>query len=127
MITAPDIITRTLEGVVYETTLMYWVAPAACTITDTKMYLASNPSATGSYCYIQILKNGLLETNSIFASDLPMQITETTSPVNSLYSASGTLDAAQVALSTGDVIWFRVNRADAGSADLMIQMRVNYT
>ena len=121
------IVQRTIEGIIYETTMMYWVAPAACTISSTNMYLSSNPSATGSYCKIQIMKNGLLETNSIFSSDTAMQITETTAATNGIYTASGTLDSAITTLATGDVIQFRVNQADVGSADLLVQLKVNFT
>lgn len=46
------LVQRSLEGVVYETTLMYWRAPAACTINSVSMSLSSNPSATGSYCKV---------------------------------------------------------------------------
>lgn len=119
-----SIVTRSIEGVVYETTLMYWRAPAACTIQSVSMSLSSNPSATGSYCKVQVMKNGLLETNSIFSSDIPMQITETTSASNGIYTASGTLDSGQTTLAEGDVVHFRVNQADTGSADLLIQMVV---
>ena len=117
---------RSLEGSVYETTFLYWVAPATCTIAETKMHLGTNPTASGSYCKVQIMKNGLLETNSIFTSDSPMQITELTSATNSIYTASGTLDSGQTTLAAGDVIQFRVNQADIGSSDLTVQMKVTY-
>lgn len=122
-----DYVTRTIEGVVYETSLMYWRAPAACTIDSISMTLSSNPSATGSYCKVQVMKNGTLETNSIFTADTPMQITETTSATNGIYTASGTLDSNQTTLASGDVIQFRVNQADTGSADLLVQMKVTFT
>jgi len=122
-----SIVTRSIEGVVYETTLMYWRAPAACTIDSCSMSLSSNPSATGSYCKVQVMKNGTLETNSIFTADTPMQITELTSASNGIYTASGTLDSNQTTLATGDVIQFRVNQADTGSADLLVQMKVTFT
>ncbi len=118
------LVQRSLEGVVYETTLMYWRALAACTIQSVSMSLSSNPSATGSYCKVQVMKNGLLETDSIFTSDTPMQITETTTAVNGVYTGDGTLDENQTSLAAGDVIHFRVNQADTGSADLLIQMVV---
>lgn len=121
------IVQRSLEGVVYETTLMYWVVPAACSINSVSMALSSNPSATGSYCKVQVMKNGTLETNSIFTADTPMQITESTSASNGIYTASGTLDSNQTTLASGDVIQFRVNQADTGSADLLIQMKVTFT
>jgi hypothetical protein len=113
---------RTIEGVVYETTLLYWVAPAACSILSVSMNLGTNPTNTGSYCKVQVMKNGLLETNSIFNSDVPMQITEATSATNGIYQASGTLDSGQTTLATGDVIQFRVNQADLGSSDLIISL-----
>jgi hypothetical protein len=125
--TVSEYITRSLEGVVYETTLMYWRAPAACTINSCAMSLSSNPSATGSYCKVQVMKNGLLETNSIFTSDTPMQVTENTSASNGIYTGSGTLDSGQTSVASGDIIWFRVNQADTGSADLLVQMKVTYT
>jgi hypothetical protein len=121
------LVQRSLEGVVYETTLMYWRAPAACTINSVSMSLSSNPSAPGSYCKVQVMKNGLLETDSIFTSDTPMQVTETTTATNGLYSATGTLDSGQTTLVEGDVIHFRVNQADTGSADLLVQMKVTFT
>lgn len=121
------LVQRSLEGVVYETTLMYWRAPAACTIQSVSMSLSSNPSATGSYCKVQVMKNGLLETNSIFSSDTPMQVTESTTASNGIYTASGTLDSGQTTLVEGDVIHFRVNQADTGSADLLVQMKVTFT
>ena len=123
------LVQRSLEGVVYETTLMYWVAPAACTIQSVSMSLSSNPSATGSYCKVQVMKNGLLETNSIFSSDTPMQVTESTTASNGIYTASGTLDTGNDMddLAEGDVIQFRVNQADTGSADLLVQMKVIFT
>lgn len=121
------LVQRSLEGVVYETTLMYWRAPVACTIDSVSMSLSSNPSATGSYCKVQVMKNGTLETNSIFSADTPMQITELTSASNGIYTASGTLDSNQTTLASGDVIQFRVNQADTGSADLLVQMKVTFT
>lgn len=124
---ATGFINRTLEGVVYETTMMYWVAPASCTISSASMSLTSAPSATGTYCKVQVMKNGLLETDSIFSSDQPMQITETTVASNGVYSASGTLDSNRISLAVGDVIQFRVNQADTGSADLLVQMKVTFT
>ena len=121
------LVQRSLEGVVYETTLMYWRAPAACTIDSISMILSSNPSDTGSYCKVQVMKNGTLETDSIFSADAPMQVTETTTAVNGLYTGDGTLDSGQTTLATGDVIQFRVNQADTGSADLLVQMMVTFT
>lgn len=117
----------TLEGIQYETTLLYWVAEQACTINLARLHLSSNPSATGSYYKVQLMKNGLLETNSIFSSDQPMQITETTTPTNGIYTASGTLDSGQVSLAAGDVLWARINQADTGAADGRIAVRVTYT
>jgi hypothetical protein len=73
------------------------------------------------------MKNGLLETNSIFTSDTPMQVTENTSASNGIYTGSGTLDSGQTSVASGDIIWFRVNQADTGSADLLVQMKVTYT
>ena len=121
------LVQRTLEGVVYETTLMYWRAPAACIIDSCSMSLSSNPSATGSYCKVQVMKNGTLETNSIFSSDVAMQVTETTTVSNGIYTGTGTLDSGQTTLAAGDVIHFRVNQADTGSADLLVQMKVTFT
>ena len=123
------IVTRSIEGVVYETTFMYWRAPAACTINSVSMSLSSNPSATGSYCKVQVMKNGLLETDSIFSSDTPMQVTESTTASNGIYTASGTLDTGNDMddLAEGDVVHFRVNQADTGSADLLVQMKVTLT
>ena len=123
------LVQRSLEGVVYETTLMYWRAPAACTIQSVSMSLSSNPSATGSCCKVQVMKNGLLETNSIFSSDTPMQVTESTTASNGIYTASGTLDTGNNMddLAEGDVVHFRVNQADTGSADLLVQMKVSFT
>ena len=124
---ATTIIQRSLEGVVYETSLMYWVAPATCVISTAIMALSSNPSASSTYCKVQVMKNGILETNSIFTSDTPMQITEVTSATNGIYQASGTLDSGQTSLAAGDVLHFRVNQADTGCADLLIQVKVNFT
>lgn len=126
MVTIPEIVTRTIEGVVYETTLMYWVAPAPCIVTTAKMYLSGNPTGSGGICRAQIMKNSLLETASIFQYDLAMQITDVSLPTNGIYSASGTLDPDQVTLAAGDVLWFRVNQADTGSSDLMLQTKVNF-
>lgn len=120
------LVQRTLEGVVYETTLMYWRAPAACTIDSCAMSLSSNPSATGSYCKVQVMKNGTLETDSIFSSDTAMQITETTTATNGIYTGTGTLDSGQTTLAEGDVIHFRVNQADTGSTDLLVQIKVTF-
>jgi hypothetical protein len=125
-----EYITRTLEGVVYETTLMYWVCPATAIINSAAMYLSSNPSAASSYCKVQVMKNGLLETNSIFSSDTPMQVTEATSAVNGVYP--GTVAEFDTGnnmddLAAGDVLWFRVNQADTGSADLLVQIGVIFT
>jgi len=119
-------IQRSLEGDVYETTLMYWTAPVACTIDSVNMYLSSAPSAASSYCTVQVMKNGILETDSIFSSDAAMAITENTSAVNGIYPASGTLDTGNDMddLAAGDVVHFRVNQADTGSADLLIQMMI---
>lgn len=121
------VISRSIEGVVYETSLMYWVAPATCTISTAIMAVSSNPSATGTYCKVQVMKNGILETNSIFTSDTPMQITEVTSATNGIYQAAGTLDSGQISLAAGDVLHFRVNQSDTGCADLLVQVKVNFT
>lgn len=123
------VVQRSIEGVVYETSLMYWVAPATCTINSVSMALSSNPSASSSYCKVQVMKNGTLETNSIFSSDTPMQITGTTTATNGIYQASGTLDTGNNMddLAAGDVIHFRVNQADTGSADLLVQVKVAFT
>lgn len=123
---AAYVIARFIEGVVSETTLMYWVAPAACTVSAAVMALFSAPSATGSYCKVQVMKNGILETNSIFTSDIAMQITEVTSATNGIYQAAGTLDGT-VTLAAGDVLNFRVNQADPGCADLLVQVKVAFT
>ena len=119
-----EYITRALEGVVYETTLMYWVAPVTCTIASCSIALSSNPSAASTYCYVQVMKNGLMETDSIFSSDVPMVISNSTTATNGIYQANGALDSNQTTLTAGDVIQFRVNQADAGSADLLINMLI---
>jgi len=119
------VIQRSFEGTVIEASLLYWVAPAACTVNSAIMALVSAPSASGTYCKVQVMKNGTLETNSIFTSDLPMQITELTSATNGIYQAAGTLDSTT--LVAGDVLHFRVNQADAGSADLLVQLVVTLT
>jgi len=122
-----EYITRTIEGVVYESTLMYWVCPATATISSAAMYLGSSPSASTTYCKVQVMKNGLLETNSVFTSDAAMQVTESTSATNGVYPATGTLDSGQTSLAAGDVLWVRVNQADAGSADLVVRVKVTYS
>lgn len=121
-----EYINRTLEGVVYETTLMYWRAPTTCVINSCSMSLSSNPSATGSYCKVQVTKNGPLETDSIFEFDVAMNISDVTTSINGLYTGIGTLDSEQTTLVANDVIWFRVNQSDTGSADLLIQMEVTF-
>lgn len=123
-----EYITRTIEGVVYETTLMYWVAPATCTINAAYMYLGSAPSATSSLCSVQVMKNGLLESNSIFTSTTAMSISETATPTYGLYSnnSGNSLNGTQT-MAANDVLWFRVNRADTGSADLTVRVKVTYS
>lgn len=125
--TGGTIIQRSIEGVVYETALMYWVAPASGNITKTQMSLSSAPSATGTYCKVQIMKNSVMETDSIFTSDIPMSINELTTATNGIYTTVGTLDEARTSFATGDVLHFRVNQADTGSADLLVQMKVIFT
>ena len=106
---------------------MYWVAPASCTVASAVMALSSAPSATGTYCKVQVMKNSTLETGSIFTSDLPMNVSEVTGATNGIYQASGTLDSGMTTLAAGDVLHFRVNQADAGSVDLLVQVKVNFT
>jgi len=115
-----------IEGVVFETTFLHWVVPAAGTFATVIMSLESAPSASTTYCKVQVMKNGLLETNSVFTSDTPMQISDSTSATNGVYQAAGTLDGT-VTVAAGDVIWCRVNQADAGSAGLLVQIKVNFT
>jgi len=121
------LIQRILESTVYETSLMYWVAPAACVIESLKMALITAPSAASTYCKIQVMKNGILETDSVFTSDVPMEISNSTSVTNGVYQASGTLDSGLTTLAAGDVIHFRVNQADTGSSGLLVQMMVMFT
>ena len=112
--TSTVLVQRTIEGPVYESTLMYWVAPTTCTISSVSMALSSNPATTGN-CKVQVMKNGLLETNSIFASDVPVTVTESTTATNGVYIAAGTLDSNYTTLAANDVIHFRVNEAASGS------------
>lgn len=119
------LIQRSIEGVVSETALMYWVAPSAGIITNANMYLLSAPSATDTYCKLQIMKNGTLETNSIFATDIPMSISDATSATNGIYQSAGTLDDTMTSFATGDVMHFRVNQADTGSVGLLVQVCIN--
>ncbi|MFA5760164.1 MAG: hypothetical protein WC877_00115 [Dehalococcoidales bacterium] len=115
-----------IEGVVFETTFLHWVVPAAGTFATVIMSLESAPSASTTYCKVQVMKNGLLETDSVFTSDTPMQISDSTSATNGVYQAAGTLDGT-VTVAAGDVIWCRVNQADDGSAGLLVQIKVNFT
>ncbi|MDD2753897.1 MAG: hypothetical protein PHS80_00080 [Methanothrix sp.] len=110
-----------------DTVFTHYVCPIAGTISLAMMSLESAPSASTTYCKVQVMKNGLLETDSIFTSDAAMQITEVTSATNGVYQASGTLDSGRTAVVAGDVIWIRVNQADAGSAGLRVQVKIDWT
>lgn len=121
------LIQRAIEGVVSPSYLMYWIAPASCNIMLNKAGLFTMPNVTGSYMQLQVMKNGTNENNSIFTNDTPIQIVETTPAVNGIYQASGTLDSGQVSLAAGDVLYFRINRADTGCTGLLLQVGVVFT
>jgi len=126
---AVEWITRTIEGAVYETMLMPWVAPAACTIGLSGAYLTGNPGTSGRL-YVQVMKNSTLETGSIFASDAPLQILDTDTATNGVYKQEKTgtsLDSGMITLAAGDVLHFRVNQADVGCADLILRTKVTYS
>lgn len=114
------LIQRSLEGVLYETAFLPWIAPAACVVASADIFCES----TGALTKVQIMKNGTLESNSIFASDLAIQVasTDTQMTYGGFFGWSA-LDGGQTTLAKGDKIYFRVNQADVGGADLLVQLR----
>lgn len=110
----------TQEGVLFETTFLPWIAPASCVVASADIYCES----TGALTKVQIMKNGTLETNSIFGSDIAIQVASTdTQMTYGGYFGWSALDSGQTALAKGDKIYVRVNQADVGGADLLVQLR----
>jgi len=74
---------------------------------------------------VDVRKNGIATTNSIFASDTPMILATNSTLVNGVYKVNGILDAAHVNLVANDIL--RVYVTQAGSAvDVSVCIEVLY-
>ena len=121
---APYTYLSSVEGAIYTTTLLYHIVNTAGTISEARATLGSLP--TGQNVLIDVRKNGNLSTDSIFTSDLPVEITTTQSPVNGVYSSTGTLDAGRTTVAVGDVLFVTITQIGSGlaGADLRVQIKV---
>jgi hypothetical protein len=123
-----DLVQRSIPGVVnVDDVLMYWPAPYDGYIDKVSATLLVGPTGTSTAFRLQVMKNGVLETDSIFESDQAITITDTTTPVNGVYTATSNLDPNRISFVAGDVIHFRVNQADIGSFGLLAYLWVYYT
>jgi hypothetical protein len=77
-----------LDGQIYTWTIAQFVVTATQTIAWVYASLLSLP--TWSNVTIQVYKNGLASTNSVFTSDTPLSITTTTWATNWVYSVLNT-------------------------------------
>lgn len=98
---------RYLEGELFQTVLMFYRVQATSTISEARMTIGTRcvvSTGTG-YVKVDVRKNGLASTNSIFSSDTPMQVASDATASNGVYTATGTLDSGQTSLSAGDVLY----------------------
>ena len=74
---------------------------------------------------VDVRKNGISTTNSIFTSDTPMILSTTATPTNGVYSVNGTLDSLQTSLNTNDVL--RIYVIQSGSVvDVSVCFEILY-
>lgn len=108
---------RYLEGELFQTSLMFYRVNSTSKISEARMSLGARcvvSSGTG-YVKVDIRRNGLATTNSIFDADTPMQIASDASSTNGVYTATGTLDSGQTTCAAGDVLFVVITEVGNGS------------
>lgn len=87
--------------------------------------LISETQPVGESLMVDVRKNGVATTSSIFASDTPMIISTSATLVNGVYKVNGTLDSAHTSLANGDNL--RVYVVQSGSAvDVSVCLEILY-
>lgn len=66
--------------------------------------LISEVQPTTASLMVDIRKNGIATTNSIFSSDTPMILSTSATLTNGVYKINGVLDSSQVSLAANDVL-----------------------
>jgi hypothetical protein len=111
---APVQFRRYIEGECYTTTLMYYRVAATGTISEARATLGALPA--GQSLKVDVRKNGMATTNSIFTSDTPIEIITTATASNGVYTATGTLDSGQTSCSAGDVLYIVITQVGSTNA-----------
>jgi len=131
---------RKLEGEVYTGTLLQIPVTdslAGLDIKEVRISLGGLPA--GQAFKVDVRKNGLASTNSIFTSDVPIEIGTGQSATNGLYitgcDTSGatvgtpgtTIDSAQDTLAADDVLWVVITQVGSTTtgADFVCEISVS--
>jgi len=101
---------------------MYYRVPATATLISATATLLNRP--TGDNVTIDVRKNGVESTNSVFTGDTPITITPSTSATNGVYIASGSIEHSS--LTTNDIIYVMVTNVGSTfkGTDLLVQLIV---
>jgi hypothetical protein len=121
---APYTYQSSLEGAIYTTTFLYHIVNTAGTISEARATLGGLP--TGANVKIDVRKNGNTSTDSIFNSDVPMEITTTHAVTNGVYTTTGGLDPLMTSVLVGDVLFVTITQVGSSisGADLRVQIKV---
>ena len=111
-----------IEGEIYKTVFMYYRVPANATLISATATLLNRP--TGDNVTVDVRKNGVESTNSVFTGDTPITITPSTSATNGVYIASGSIEHSS--LTTNDIIYVMVTNVGSTfkGTDLLVQLIV---
>jgi len=124
-----DYVTRALEGIVYETMLTRYIVPADSIIDLVTISLDGLPG--GQNFLVDVRKNGILPTDSIFVNDTPMAITPTQTAVNDTYVtvSSTNLDTSRTSLVANDVLYMIITQVGSTyqGSDFIGQIGVKFT
>jgi hypothetical protein len=87
--------------------------------------LISETQPVGESLMVDIRKNDVATTNSIFTNDTPMILATNATVTNGVFTVNGTLDDTQTSVAVGDIL--RVYVTQAGSAvDVSVCLEVLY-
>lgn len=112
-----------MSGQLYTTIIKIGVIPEDSEISEGRaIIMGSLPE--GQSVKVDIRKNGTLSTDSIFTSDVPIEITTSHTPTNDVYIGTGTLDSGQTSCSKNDVFYAAVTQVGStyAGSDLFVQL-----
>lgn len=109
-----------IEGEIYKTVFMYYRVPGSATLVSATATLLNRP--TGDNVTVDIRKNGVESTNSVFTNDTPITITPTTTVTNGVYIGTGTIE--HTAVVANDIIYVMVTGVGSTfkGTDLLVQI-----